>query len=95
MVADPITRAEFDATTKRLDQADTYNLLQLNNHIADYRREAIDMRGNVSEIDRKLDKLLETQSSIKGRDGVIFVLIMASVTVLTTVIAASILGVIH
>ena len=95
MAADPITRAEFDATTKRLDQADTYNLLQLNNHIADYHREAIDIRGNVSEIDQKLDKLLETQSSIKGRDGVIFVLIMASVTVLTTVIAASILGVIH
>ena len=95
MAADPISRAEFDATTKRLDQADAYNLLQLTNHIADYRREAIDMRGNVSEIDRKLDKLLESQSSIKGRDGVIFVLIMAAVTVLTTVIAASILGVIH
>lgn len=95
MAAEPVQHSEFVAEIRRLDQSDTYNLLQLNNHIADYRREAIDMRGNVSEIDRKLDKLLETQSSIKGRDGVIFVLIMASVTVLTTVIAASILGVIR
>ena len=95
MAADPISRAEFDATTKRLDQADTYNLLQLNNHIADYHREALDMKSNVADMDRKLDKLLESQSSIKGRDGVIFILIMATVTVLTTVIAASILGVIR
>lgn len=95
MAADPISRAEFDATTKRLDQADAYNLLELTNHIADYRREAIDMRGSVSEMDKKLDTLVNNQSSIKGRDGVIFVLIMAAVTVVTTVIAASILGVIH
>ena len=95
MAADPISRAEFLATTQRLDQADTYVLLQLNNHIADYRREIAEMKSNVADMDRKLDKLLESQSSIKGRDGVIFVLIMAAVTVLTTVIAASILGVIH
>lgn len=95
MAADPISRAEFVATTQRLDQADTYTLLQLTNHIADYRREATDMKSNVADMDKKLDQLLERQSSIKGRDGAIFVLIMATVTVLTTVIAASILGVIH
>lgn len=94
-MAEPVSRSEFVAEVRRLDQSDTHALLQLNNHIADYRREAIDMRGSVSEMDKKLDTLVNNQSSIKGRDGVVFVLIMAAVTVLTTVIAASILGVIH
>ncbi len=95
MAAEPVQRSEFVAEIRRLDQSDTYTLLQLNNHIADYRREAIDMRGSVSEMDKKLDTLVNNQSSIKGRDGVVFVLIMAVVTILTTVIAASILGVIR
>ncbi len=95
MAAEPVQHSEFVAEIRRLDQSDTYNLLQLNNHIADYRREAIDMRGSVSEMDKKLDTLVNNQSSIKGRDGVVFVLIMAVVTILTTVIAASILGVIR
>lgn len=95
MAADPISRAEFLATTQRLDQADTYVLLQLNNHIADYRREIAEMKANVNGIDSKIDQLLDNQARIKGRDGVILVVIGMFVSVLTTVIAASILGVIH
>lgn len=95
MAADPISRAEFLATTQRLDQADTYVLLQLNNHIADYRREIAEMKANVNGIDSKIDQLLDNQARIKGRDGVILVVIGMFVSVLTTVIAASILGMIH
>lgn len=95
MAADPISRAEFLATTQRLDQADTYALLQINNHIADYRREAAEMKANVNGIDSKIDQLLDNQARIKGRDGVILVVIGMFVSVLTTVIASSILGVIH
>ena len=95
MAADPISRAEFLATTQRLDQADTYVLLQLNNHIADYRREIAEMKANVNGIDSKIDQLLDNQARIKGRDGVILVVIGMFVSVLTTVIAASILGMIR
>lgn len=95
MAADPISRAEFLATTQRLDQADTYALLQINNHIAGYRRETAEMKANVNGIDSKIDQLLDNQARIKGRDGVILVVIGMFVSVLTTVIAASILGVIR
>lgn len=95
MAADPVARAEFTATIQRLEQTDSYTLLQLTNHIADYRREAAEMKTNVIDMDRKLDRLLANQANVKGRDGVILVLVMAAVTILSTVIAASIMGVIR
>lgn len=95
MAGDPVPRNEFLAEIRRLDQADEFRRSRLEAHIADYRREASAMQLNINAMDAKLDQLLENQSRLKGRDGAIFVLIMATVTVLTTVIAASILGVIH
>ena len=95
MATDPVARVEFTATIQRLEQTDSYTLLQLTNHIADYRRETGEMKTNVIDMDRKLDRLLANQANVKGRDGVILVLVMAAVTILSTVIAASIMGVIR
>ena len=95
MVTEPITRAEYIAEVRRLDQADAYNAGRLDSHISDYRREFTDMKINVNSIDAKMDQLLDNQARIKGRDGVVLVIIGAFVSIMCTVIAASILGVIH
>jgi hypothetical protein len=93
MSAEPIHRNEFTAEMRRLDQANNYTLMLLNNHIADYRREAAEVKANVSSIDGKVDQVLANQDRIKGRDGVILVIITAFVSICTAVITASILGV--
>jgi len=95
MVTEPITRAEYIAEVRRLDQADAYNAGRLDSHILDYRREVSEMKSNFSNVDRKIDQLLDNQAQIKGRDGVVLVIIGATVSVLCTVIATLILGVIH
>lgn len=95
MVTEPITRAEYIAEVRRLDQADAYNAGRLDSHILDYRREVSEMKSDFSNVDRKIDQLLDNQARIKGRDGVVLVIIGALVSIMCTVIAASILGVIR
>ena len=93
-MTDPhVTLATFEAHIRRLDQADQYNNLRLEAHILDYRREAAEVKSSMVQMDSKLNQLLDNQARIRGRDGVIFVLIGALVSILTTIIAASILGV--
>ena len=53
------------------------------------------MQLNISDMDSKLDVLIDNQARIKGRDGVVLVLIGMFVSVMTAVITASILGVIR
>lgn len=95
MAGDPVPRNEFLAEIRRLDQADDFRRARLEAHIADYRREASAMQLNISDMDSKLDVLIDNQARIKGRDGVVLVLIGMFVSVMTAVITASILGVIH
>ena len=95
MAGDPVPRNEFLAEIRRLDQADDFRRARLEAHIADYRREASAMQLNISDMDSKLDVLIDNQARIKGRDGVVLVLIGMSVSVMTAVITASILGVIR
>ena len=95
MAGDPVPRNEFLAEIRRLDQADDFRRARLEAHIADYRREASAMQLNISDMDSKLDVLIDNQALIKGRDGVVLVLIGMFVSVMTAVITASILGVIH
>ena len=95
MAGDPVPRNEFLAEIRRLDQADDFRRAHLEAHIADYRREASAMQLNISDMDSKLDVLIDNQALIKGRDGVVLVLIGMFVSVMTAVITASILGVIH
>lgn len=95
MAGDPVPRNEFLAEIRRLDQADDFRRARLEAHIADYRREASAMQLNISDMDSKLDVLIDNQARIKGRDGVVLVLIGMFVSVMTAVITASILGVIR
>ena len=96
MTADsPVPFSTFTAHIQRLDQADQNNVLRLEGHIADYRREQQEMKGTVSAIDGKLDLVLENENRWKGRDGAILVLIGILASVLAAVITASILGVIR
>ena len=95
MVADPIHRSEFAAEVRRLDQADAYNAGRLDAHIANSLRSETEIKATISSLDSKLDQVLENQNRIRGRDGVILVLVMAIVTICTGVITASILGVIR
>ena len=90
----PVLFSTFEAHIRRLDQADANNVMRLDSHIADYRREQADMKSTINGIDAKMDQVLENQQRIKGRDGVILVIIGAVVSVLCTVIAAALLGVI-
>lgn len=95
MAGDPVPRNEFLAEIRRLDQADDFHRARLEAHIADYRREASTMQLDINNMDSKLDVLIDNQARIKGRDGVVLVLIGMFVSVMTAVITASILGVIH
>lgn len=95
MAGDPVPRNEFLAEIRRLDQADDFRRARLEAHIADYRREASAMQIDINAMDSKLDVLIDNQARIKGRDGVVLVLIGMFVSVMTAVITASILGVIH
>lgn len=101
MAADPIARAEFTAIVQRLDAADNYRDTRLDAHIAEYRREAANMEANihavnakVDGIDGKVDELLRNQANIKGRDGVVLILILALVNVCVGVIVAALAGLI-
>ena len=91
----PVPFSTFTAEIRRLDQADASSIIRLESHIADYRREQADLKSTVNNMDSKMDLMLENQQRIKGRDGVILVIIGATVSVLCTVIAALILGVIR
>ena len=91
----PVPFSTFTAEIRRLDQADASSIIRLESHIADYRREQADLKSTVNGMDSKMDTMLENQQRIKGRDGVILVIIGATVSVLCTVIAAMILGVIR
>lgn len=82
MAADNVLRGHFEEAVKRLDQ-----------RIDGHDREISGVRKDMRSIDEKLDKVLENQSRWQGRDGVILVIVMAVVSILATVIAASILGV--
>lgn len=84
MAGDPVPRNEFLAEIRRLDQADDFRRARLEAHIADYRREASAMQLNINDMDSKLDVLIDNQARIKGRDGVILVLIGMFVSVMTT-----------
>ena len=91
----PVPFSTFTAEIRRLDQAVASSIIRLESHIADYRREQADLKSTVNNMDSKMDLMLENQQRIKGRDGVILVIIGATVSVLCTVIAAMILGVIR
>ena len=95
MADSPVLFSTFDAHIRRLDQADQNNVLRLESHISDYRREQVEMKSTVATIDGKLDLVLENQNRWKGRDGVVLVLIGIIASVLTAVITTSILGVIR
>ncbi len=96
MAAEPVVqRGEFIAEVRRLDQADAYNAGRLDSHIVDYRREASTMQLNIAAMDTKLDQLIDNQARVKGRDGVVLVLIGVFTSIMTAVITASILGVIR
>lgn len=95
MADSPVPFSTFDAHIQRLDQADHNNVLRLEGHIADYRREQAEMKTTVGAMDSKIDQVLENQNRWKGRDGVVLVFIGIFVSVLTAVITASILGAIR
>ena len=94
-MTEPVTRAEFVATTLRLESADATNRLLLDNHIIEYRREVGDMKDELRRANAKLDTVIENQNRLKGRDGVVLFLIGAAVSICCTVIAASIMGALH
>lgn len=95
MAAEPVQHSEFVAEIRRLDQADQYRKDRLEGHIADYRREASTMQLDIAAMHTKLDQLVDNQARVKGRDGVILVLIGVFTSIMTAVITASILGVIR
>lgn len=92
MADSPVPFSTFTAEIRRLDQADASSVLRLESHISDYRREQADLKSTVNSMDAKMDTMLENQQRIKGRDGVILVIIGIFASVLTAVITASIVG---
>lgn len=98
-----VTPETFAAHVQRLDAADAYRDTRLDSHIAEYRREQNDMKLQLltirnemvamdDKMNIKLDELLANKAQLKGRDGVILVIIGAAVSIMVAVITASILG---